>query len=116
MSHLLELNDWQLSCYTEQGQCIYQQAAAAFAQDDQMTFGGPALAQGRIQPQTFNIQYLSRLSTEVLPRAIGPAQNYADLIYHHLRAIQAEHGVTRGCGSYSGTLLRRAIGVTVRYR
>ena len=95
MSHLLELNDWQLSCYTEQGQCIYQQAAAAFAQDDQVTFGGPALAQGRIQPQTFNIQYLSRLSTEVLPRAIGPAQNYADLIYHHLRAIQAEHGVTR---------------------
>jgi hypothetical protein len=95
MSHLLELNDWQLSCYTEQGQCIYQQAAAAFAQDDQVTFGGPALAQGRIQPQTFNIQYLSRLSTEVLPRAIGPARNYADLIYHHLRAIQAEHGVTR---------------------
>ena len=94
MSHLLELNDWQLSCYTEQGQCIYQQAAAAFAKDDQVTFGGPALAQGRIQPQTFNIQYLSRLSTEVLTRAIGPAQNHADLLYHHLRAITAEHGVT----------------------
>ena len=94
MSHLLELNDWQLSCYTEQGQCIYQQAAAAFAKDDQVTFGGRALAQGRIQPQTFNIQYLSRLSTEVLTRAIGPAQNHADLLYHHLRAITVEHGVT----------------------
>ena len=46
MSHLLELNDWQLSCYTEQGQCIYEQAAAAFAKDNQVTFGGPALAQG----------------------------------------------------------------------
>ncbi len=94
MNHLLELNDWQLSCYTQQGQCIYQQAAAAFAQNDQLGFGDMALAKGRIQPQTFNIQYLSRLSTEVLPRAIGPARNYADLIYHHLRAIQAEHGVT----------------------
>ena len=91
MSHLLELNDWHLSCYTPRGQCIYQQAAAAFAQADQLVFGDQALAQSRIQPQTFNVQYLSRLSTETLPRKIGPAQNYADLIYYHLRSIQSEH-------------------------
>ena len=91
MSHLLELNDWRLSCYTPQGQCIYQQAAAALAQNDQLIFGDSALAQGRIQPQTFNVQYLSRLSSETLPRPMGPAQNQADLTYYHLRSIQNEY-------------------------
>ena len=94
MSHLLELNDWRLSCYTPQGQCIYQQAAAALAQDDRLIFGDLALAKGRIQPQTFNVQYLSRLSAEALPRPMGPAQNQADLIYYHLRSMQNEYALS----------------------
>ena len=90
MSHLVELNDWRLSCYTPQGQCIYQQAAAALAQNDQLIFGDSALAQGRIQPQTFNVQYLSRLSSETLPRPMGPAQNQADLIAY-IRVFGLDH-------------------------
>ena len=94
MSHLLEINDWRLSCYTPQGQCIYQQAAAALAQNDQLIFGDAALAQSRVQPQTFNVQYLSRLSAEALPRPMGPAQNQADLIYYHLRSMQNEYALS----------------------
>ena len=94
MSHLLEINDWRLSCYTPQGQCIYQQAAAALAQNDQLIFGDAALAQSRVQPQTFNVQYLSRLSAEALPRPMGSAQNQADLIYYHLRSMQNEYALS----------------------
>ena len=31
MSVLLELNDWQLSCFDSNANCFYQQAAAAVA-------------------------------------------------------------------------------------
>ena len=59
MSVLLELNDWQLSCFDSNANCFYQQAAAAVADDGGLVFGNAALAQSRRKPQSFNGQYLS---------------------------------------------------------
>jgi hypothetical protein len=93
MSVLLELNDWQLSCFDSNANCFYQQAAAAVADDGGLVFGNAALAHSRSKPQSFNGQYLSRLNTESLPQPIGPAHNNADLVYHQLQDLRQQHSV-----------------------
>lgn len=93
MTHLLELNDWQLSCFTSNGDCVYRQSAAAAEQDGGIVFGDIALGQSRTHPQKFNAQYLARLNTEALPQPIGPAHNHADLIYHQLKALKLDYQI-----------------------
>lgn len=90
MSYVLELNDWQLSCFDAAGACLYRQAAAAVEQDNGIVFGNAAMAQSRTNPQKFSANFLSRLNTETLPQTIGAAQNHADLIYHQLQALRLE--------------------------
>ena len=90
MSYLLELNDWQLSCFDATGACLYRQAAAAVEHDNSIVFGNAAMTQSRTNPQKFSANFLSRLNTETLPQTIGAAQNHADLIYHQLQALKLE--------------------------
>lgn len=89
MPWLLELNDAQLALY-EGLRARYQEPAVSLWLDDQWHHGTAAWAQSKLHPQQSNNLYLSRLSTEPLPRSIGAAQNYADLAFHQLSALQTQ--------------------------
>lgn len=81
---ILELNDQELTLYDLNGDVIRSEPAAVTVVGGDLVFGDAALAQSRISPQTFNNRYLGSATAQPLPSPIGPAHNFADLIFHHL--------------------------------
>jgi hypothetical protein len=84
MVSVLEFNDWQFRIIDDAGEAIYDEPAAAAATNSSLVFGSAAQAQSRTHPQQFSNVYVGRLNAEPLPARLGPANNHADLIYHHL--------------------------------
>jgi len=80
----LELNDWQLTAWDEQGDRILQQTVGASTAPGQLSFGEVAQAHSRSHPQQFNNRYLYSLAPDPIAGDLRPAKNHADLIYHHL--------------------------------
>ncbi len=80
----LELNDWQMTAWDEQGDRVLQQGVGASIAPGQLSFGEAALAHSRSHPQQFNNRYLYSLSPDPIAGDLRPAKNHADLIYHHL--------------------------------
>lgn len=89
MSTILELNDQQITLWNTAGELLYSEPCAAAYIDDAMLFGLSAAIYARSRPQQFNHRYFSTMSAQPLPAKLGPAQNHADLIYHHLQALPA---------------------------
>ena len=89
--NILELNDHELNLYDQAGTLIRSEPAAAAFKDDTLIFGEPALALSRVSPQTFNNRYLGHAAAQPLPSPIGPAHNFADLVYQHLRTYELQN-------------------------
>jgi len=83
----LELNDWQLSLWNDQGECLIQQTAGASKASGRLNFGQSALEYSRSHPQQFNNRYLYSLAADPVSGDLSPAKNHADLIYHHLTSL-----------------------------
>ena len=86
--HVIELNDHELALYSSEGKQLKSEPAAAAVIGQELVFGAQALSQGRIHPQGFNNRYLGSTTAEPLPSPIGPAHNFADLIYQHLATYE----------------------------
>ena len=86
--HVIELNDHELALYSSEGKQLKSEPAAAAVVGQELVFGAQALSQGRIHPQGFNNRYLGSTTAEPLPSPIGPAHNFADLIYQHLATYE----------------------------
>ena len=86
--HVIELNDHELALYSGEGKQLKSEPAAAAVIGQELVFGTQALSQGRIHPQGFNNRYLGSTTAEPLPSPIGPAHNFADLIYQHLATYE----------------------------
>ena len=84
----LEVNDWQLTAWDERGECLLTQTAGASTAPGQLTFGDAALRHSRSHPQRFNNRYLYSLAADPISGDLRPAQNHADLIYHHFKQLQ----------------------------
>lgn len=88
MATYLELNDWQLGAIGPTGRASDSRAlGGALASNGDLVFGETAWAESRMQPLKFNHRYISNLNAEPISGDLGKAKNHADLIYHHLRAL-----------------------------
>ena len=83
---VLELNDLGLTLH-EADRTHALGAAAAAGQGKKLVFGQEALDVSRVSPQEFNNRYIGALNAQPLAARMGPAQNHADLVYHHLNAM-----------------------------
>ena len=90
MGTILELNDYLAAVITPQG--ITQTHGAAAYAEGNLVFGDAAQARSKTHPQQFNHRYLSSLSAQPLAASMGPAKNHADLVYHHLKALDLASG------------------------
>ena len=88
--NILELNDHELNLYDQAGTLIRSEPAAAALKQGELIFGEPALACSRVSPQAFNNRYLGHAAAQPLPSPIGPAHNFADLVYQHLRTYELQ--------------------------
>ena len=80
----LELNDWALTVWDENGVVAYSEPAAASFLNNTLVFGLDALKTSRNQPQAFASHYLDRLGSEPLTTSLGTAQNQADLMFQQI--------------------------------
>ena len=80
----LELNDWTLTVWNENGVVAYSEPAAASFLNNTLVFGLDALTTSRNQPQAFASHYLDRLGSEPLTTSLGTAQNQADLMFQQI--------------------------------
>ena len=80
----LELNDWALTVWNENGVVAYSEPAAASFLNNTLVFGLDALTTSRNQPQAFASQYLDRLGSEPLTTSLGTAQSQADLMFQQI--------------------------------
>ena len=80
----LELNDWALTVWNENGVVAYSEPAVASFLNNTLVFGLDALRTSRNQPQAFASHYLDRLSSEPLTTSLGTAQNQADLMFQQI--------------------------------
>lgn len=95
----IEYNDFGLRVLKQQDGALEEviaQPASVACEGNTLLFGEPAVAVSRTLPQQFNQRYLMAFNSQPLPVAIGPAQNHADLIYHHLVALEIETDVVIG--------------------
>ena len=91
---VLELNDWNLQLFKDDGTLIWSEPAAALYVKDELIFGDRALQGCRLQPQSFADQYLARLGTEPLNNPLGDLKTQADLVYQHLKTIDVNQETT----------------------
>jgi len=83
----LDVNDWQLTARNEAGDIMLRQLAGASSASGTLQFGDEAVKFSRSHPQQFNNKYFYSLAPDPVAGDLRPAQNHADLIYHHLRAL-----------------------------
>ena len=95
MIGIIDFNDWELVITNAEPDRNKRYYAAAAKGPEEMLFSEDALALSRINPQLVNTQYLRKLSADPLSNPINDAKNHADLIFHHLRRIKEQSGVSR---------------------
>lgn len=100
---LLELNDVALTLHSPTG-ILYQEPAQALVEHGELIFGSAALAASRLHPLESSNSYLDKLSTEPLPRPLGSARTYADLVYHHFLQLAPLAGSEPLCVSVSANV------------
>jgi len=83
----LDINDWQLTARDGSGDVLMRQLAGASSVNGKLEFGAEAAHFSRSHPQQFNNKYIYSLAPDPIAGDLRPAQNHADLIYHHLRAL-----------------------------
>ena len=88
--HVLELNDWEIRLLNSDDEVILSEPAVGLYLDNKLVFGHEALQASRLHPQSFANQYISRLSSEPLANRLGESKNQADLLYHHLKALNLD--------------------------
>ena len=92
---LLELNDLNLSWYTQQGNRITE-PGAALVEDGGAVYGDHALTRARLAPRGFQDQHWQLLNSDSLAVTAPGVQNNADLIYQHLQKLA---GAANAAGS-----------------
>ena len=86
--HIIDVNDWELQCFTASGELVYSVPCAASFDGRNVFLGAEALARAKIFPQTFTSNYLYQISEAPLTRAVGNLRTYADLSFkqfEHMR-------------------------------
>ena len=86
--HIIDVNDWELQCFTASGDLVYGVPCAASFDERNVFLGAEALARAKIFPQTFTSNYLYQISEAPLTRAVGNLRTYADLSFkqfEHMR-------------------------------
>jgi len=100
---LLELNDLNLTWYTEQGARVTQ-PGAALVEDSKAMYGDEALARARLAPRGFQDQHWQLLNSDSLAVNAPGVQNNADLVYQHLQLL-AEAAKISGNSSPNNDLI-----------
>ncbi len=62
--HIIDVNDWELQCFTASGDLVYGVPCAASFDERNVFLGAEALARAKIFPQTFTSNYLYRGTSE----------------------------------------------------
>ncbi len=86
--HIIDVNDWELQCFTASGELVYGVPCAASFDGRNVFLGAEALARAKIFPQTFTSNYLYQISEAPLTIAVGNLRTYADLSFkqfEHMR-------------------------------
>ena len=94
---LLELNDLNLSWYTQQGTRIAE-PGAALIEEGVAVYGDAALARARLAPRGFQDQHWQLLNSDSLAVNAPGVKNNADLVHQHLQQLA---GVASGSGQPS---------------
>ncbi len=109
--YLLSINDVALTLRS-QNQLLYNQPAQAlYTKERGLVFGDEASSASRLHPLDSNSSYLNTLSTEPLPRALGEARNYADLVYQHLLGLVELTGELPVCLSVPASFNRDQLAI-----
>ena len=98
---LLELNDLNLTWYTEQGTRVAE-PGAALVEDGAAVYGDAALARARLAPRGFQDQHWQLLNSDSLAVNAPGVQNNADLVHQHLQQLA---GAASGSGQPSNLSL-----------
>lgn len=91
---LLELNDLNLTWYTQQGTRVAE-PGAALVEDGAAVYGEAALARARLAPRGFQDQHWQLLNSDSLAVNAPGVQNNADLVHQHLQQLA---GAASGSG------------------
>ena len=89
MIQILDCNDAALRLWRD-GDCIWSPGFARFSKNG-FQFGDLAWQQARKSPREVNSRYWSRLSTQPLSPALGPARHTADLVHSHLDSLFSQY-------------------------
>ncbi|MGI9326495.1 MAG: hypothetical protein ACR2PZ_14830 [Pseudomonadales bacterium] len=109
--YLLSINDVALTLRS-QNQLLYNQPAQAlYTKERGLVFGDEASSASRLHPLDSNSSYLNTLSTEPLPRPLGDARNYADLVYQHLLGLVELTGELPVCLGVSASFNRDQLAI-----
>lgn len=90
MTAVLDILDREITCWVGDD-AVVSPGFAHFAQN-QYHFGAQAQQMARIAPREVNTRYWTRLSTDTLVPAIGPARHTADLAHSHLQSLLQQLG------------------------
>ena len=90
MTVVLDILDREITCWVGDD-AVVSPGFAHFAQN-QYHFGAQAQQMARIAPREVNTRYWTRLSTDPLVPAIGPARHTADLAHSHLQTLLQQAG------------------------
>ncbi len=86
--HIIDVNDWELQCFTASGDLVYSAPCAASFDGRTVFLGAEALACAKIFPQTFTSNYLYQISEVPLTRAVGNLRTYADLSFKQFEDLR----------------------------
>jgi hypothetical protein len=86
--HIIDVNDWELQCFTPLGDLVYGAPCAASSDDRNVFLGTEALARAKIFPQTFTSNYLYQISEAPFSGAVGNLRTYADLSFKQFEDLR----------------------------
>ena len=93
--HIIDVNDWELQCFTGAGDLVYSAPCAASFDDRNVFLGAEALARAKIFPQTFTSNYLYQINEAPLTRTFGNLRTYADLGFKQFEDLREKAQVRK---------------------
>lgn len=109
---LLELNDVALTLRSADT-TLYAEPAQALLQGGDLCFGTAALTASRLHPMESSNSYFDKLSAEPLPRPLGNARTYADLVYQHLLVLKDQVQTEPVCISVPATVSNEQLAIVL---
>ncbi len=93
--HIIDINDWELQCFTGAGDLVYTAPCTASFDDRNVFLGAEALARAKIFPQTFTSNYLYQINEAPLTRTFGNLRTYADLGFKQFEDLREKAQVRK---------------------